>query len=292
MSADTTATGPPGPTALAGYTGYLLRRAYVRAADCAKESLPAPNRLRDILILSMLEERAPISQQRLAELTGVNRTIVVKLIDDLENRGLVVRTRNPADRRSYALEATAAGRKALAGLQPAVDQGEARLTAGLSAGERTRLNELLNSLLADAGTYLVESLIDRTGYLVNRAHYWLRTRAIDVLAPLSVEPRHFGALIILAEQQPCSQQQLATALGISAPVALELIDELEAGGLVQRARNAADRRAYDLTLTKDGKTRLANARDAVTVIQQELAVKLGAKADGELRGLLTKLLGY
>src|SRR5579875_1135615 len=111
MSADTTA---PRPTALAGYTGYLLRRAYVRAAECVQQSLPAPNRLRDILILSMLEERAPISQQRLAELTGVNRTIVVKLIDDLEHRGLVARTRNPTDRRSYALAVTPAGRKALA----------------------------------------------------------------------------------------------------------------------------------------------------------------------------------
>lgn len=291
MSADTTGSGPIRPTALTGYTGYLLRRAYVRAADCAKESLPAPNRSRDILILSMLEERAPISQQQLAELTGVNRTIVVKLIDDLEQRGLVARTRNPADRRSYALQVTPAGRKALAGLQPAVDQGEARFTAGLSTGERTRLNELLNSLLADAGTYLVESLIDRTGYLVNRAHYWLRTRAIEVLAPLAVEPRHFGVLVILAEQQPCSQQQLATALGISAPVALEIVDEMERSGLVHRERNSADRRAYDLTLTDQGEARLANARKAVIPVQRELAEKLGPKADRELRRLLTKLLG-
>src|SRR4051812_23726104 len=126
MSADTTGSAAPASTALTCYTGYLLRRAHVRAADCVKESLPASNRLRDILILSMLEERAPISQQQLAELTGVNRTIVVKLIDDLEDRGLVDRSRNPADRRSYALQPTAAGRKALAGLQPAVDRGEAR----------------------------------------------------------------------------------------------------------------------------------------------------------------------
>src|SRR5882757_4977974 len=277
-------------SALADNTGYLLRRAYVRAASCAGEALPAPTRLRDVLVLSMLEDAGPLSQQRLAELSGVNRTIVVKLIDSLEDRGLVARDRNPADRRSYALVPTAAGRAALAALQPAIDRGEERLTAELSAGERRRLNELLGTLLTEAGSYLVGPLVERTGYLLSRAHVAIRARAAEALAPLSVEPRHFGVLSVLAEVQPCSQQQLATELGISAPVALQFVDELEDAGLVRRVRNAADRRAYDLTLTAKGDGLLRAAQKAAAALERQLTANLGQPAGQELRRLLSKLL--
>lgn len=288
MSKQTIPGIPRLSSALTGYTGYLLRRAYAQAVECAQANLPAPNRLRDIVILVLLNERGPLSQQQLAEITGVNRTIVVKLIDSLEKRGFVSRTRNPADRRSYALRPTEAGQAALREWQPAVDRGEAKFTEGLSAAERDRLNQLLGSLLA--GTELIESFVDRTGYLVNRAHVWLRSRAVDALAPLKLEPRHFGVLAILDAKQPCSQQQLATELSISAPVALELVDELEDAGLVRRTRNAHDRRAYDLTLSDDGTARLNEAREAFTIVQRELVANIGRKADLELRELLGKLL--
>ncbi|HEX3814586.1 MAG TPA: MarR family transcriptional regulator [Mycobacteriales bacterium] len=290
MSRETIAGMPRLPGALTGYTGFLVRRAYIQAMEAAHATLPPPNHTRDVLILALLDERGPLSQQQLAELTGVNRTIIVKLIDGLEDRGFVTRARNPADRRSYALQPTAAGRAALRALQPAVDRGEERFTAGLSAAERGRLNQLLGSLLADAGGYLVESLLNRTGYLVNRAHYWLRGRAVEALAPLSVDPRHFGVLAILDSRQPCSQQQLAGELGISAPAALELVDELERDGLVRRTRNSTDRRAYDLQLTDEGQERLGAAREAVASISTELVARLGRTADRELRELLAKLL--
>jgi DNA-binding MarR family transcriptional regulator len=291
MSSETVPGIPRVAGSLTAYTGYLLRRAYVQAGQAAQTALPAPNRSRDVLILALLDERGPLSQQQIAELTGVNRTIIVKLIDSLEDRGFVTRARNPADRRSYALLPTAAGRTALRTLQSALDRGDAQLTSGLSAAERDRLNQLLGSLLTGAGGYLVESLLDRTGYLINRAHYWLRGRAIEALAPLSVEPRHFGVFAVLDDRQPCSQQQLATELGISAPAALDLVDELQAAGLVRRTRNATDRRAYDLTLTAEGTVCLRAAREAVAAISKDLVAKLGRKADRELRELLAKLLG-
>lgn len=290
MSREMIDGAPRLPGALTGYTGYLVRRAYVQALECAQAALPQPHHVRDVLILALLVERGPLSQQQLADLTGVNRTIVVKLIDVLEDRGFVTRARNPTDRRSYALQPTAAGLAALRTLQPAVERGDDRFTSGLSAAERARLNQILGSLLADAGGYLVESLLNRTGYLVNRAHHWLRGRAVDALAPLSVDPRHFGVLAILDVRQPCSQQQLAAELGISPPAALELIDELESAGLVRRTRNPLDRRAYDLRLTGDGQDRLGAAREAVAAISKELVATLGRTADRELRELLAKLL--
>src|SRR5438445_12084361 len=52
----------------------------------------------------------PISQHDLGDQLGIDRTTMVELIDDLEKQGAVIRRRNPADRRSYALSLTPRGR--------------------------------------------------------------------------------------------------------------------------------------------------------------------------------------
>ena len=72
-------------------------------------------------MLSTLEAVGPCSQQQLVEALHVNRSMMVKLIDGLEARGLVERRRNPDDRRSYALYPTAAGRAALEAMMPRMD---------------------------------------------------------------------------------------------------------------------------------------------------------------------------
>src|SRR6516225_1293561 len=57
-------------------------------------------------LLVQLAANEGLSQQALGELIGLNPTRMVFLVDELEQRGLVERRRNPADRRSYALYLT------------------------------------------------------------------------------------------------------------------------------------------------------------------------------------------
>ncbi|HVX45819.1 MAG TPA: hypothetical protein VHC49_18160, partial [Mycobacteriales bacterium] len=52
--------------ALRDFTGYLLRRGYVAAVEAAKQTIPPPYRVREVLILLLLRERGPLSQQELA----------------------------------------------------------------------------------------------------------------------------------------------------------------------------------------------------------------------------------
>ncbi len=103
---------------LTDHTGYLLRTAFLRIAVVAAESFPPGSHPRDASVIATLQAMGPLSQQQLAASLNVNRTMMVKLIDSLEARGLVDRVRNPADRRAYALEATAAGRQALREMLP------------------------------------------------------------------------------------------------------------------------------------------------------------------------------
>ncbi|HYS35905.1 MAG TPA: MarR family transcriptional regulator, partial [Pseudonocardiaceae bacterium] len=131
------------PLVLAGYTSYLLRRAFTQLSR-ANASGAQP---RDYVLLGVLAEDNACSQQDLAERLGINRTIMVKLIDRLEGADYVTRRRNPEDRRSYGLSVTDAGRKAMRDMEPAVAQSEQRFASALRAGEQQRLNSLLRKLV-------------------------------------------------------------------------------------------------------------------------------------------------
>ncbi len=91
------------------FTGYLLRRAFVKAVGAARACIPESAHVREVAVMAILRERGAISQRSLADVTHVNRSLIVKLVDELETKGWVVRERNPGDRRSYALRLTALG---------------------------------------------------------------------------------------------------------------------------------------------------------------------------------------
>jgi DNA-binding MarR family transcriptional regulator len=286
------AVTPPMLTpALTRYTGYLMRRAYVWATECARRAIPAPFDVREIAILGLLETEGPLSQQQLAALVRVNRSVMVKLVDDLEVMGLVTRSRNRRDRRSYALVPTPEGVTALRDLQPVIATAEAELAGNLSTAEHDRLDALLEALLPGGDHLVRAALPPLSASLIICAHHYLRGLGAVALTPLGVELRHFGVLATVEEDEPCSQQHLATRLGISPQAVLPMVDELDAGGLLRRSRNAADRRAYDLTLTAEGRDRVLAARAALDTVEAEVAERLGEDGDRELRALLTRLLG-
>jgi DNA-binding MarR family transcriptional regulator len=283
---------PPVVPALAGYTGHLLRAGYVSALRHARLHLPPDRQPREFGILLTLATSGPRSQQQLAELLDVNRTIMVKIVDRLEAAGLIERRRNPADRRSYALEPTEAGLAMLADIGPSIVAAEAGFTARLTTPEHRELNARLRELLAGLGhEHPPEGLADRTGYLLAAAHQRTRGPFAAALAPSGIEPRHFGALATIAASAPCSQQLVAEQLGVSGPVVGALVDELEERGLVARRRNEADRRSYALEPTDEGRAVLANAQALVDEYSRHITAALGEEHDARLRALLRKLLG-
>ena len=278
------------PTGLPQLTGFLLRRAYARAADCAQACIGEDMRVRDVVHLALLAERGAMSQRQLAEITHVNPTTMVKLVDSLEERGWVARERNPEDRRSYALRLTELGEKALSNLRHELDDAERILTQGLTSRQQDRLRRHLRTLLHGEGWMVVDSLAGHNGFLIAQAHRQVRGWAVDALAPLGLDPRHFGVLSTVGREQPCSQNHLAQALGVSPPAALSFVDELEEAGLVRRERNASDRRHYDLTLTAAGERQLARALAAAAKVQARVADRLGEDGDAELQRLLTRII--
>jgi DNA-binding MarR family transcriptional regulator len=278
------------PSALAGYTGYLLRRIYARANKIAQTVMPDGTHPRDYAILRVLAAGDAYSQQELAEQLRINRTMMVKLIDRLEVAGYVQRRRNPDDRRSYTLAVTSAGHEAMRTMAPAVARGERQLTAPLRPAERERLNTLLGELLPEVAQNLPAQPSQRSSYLLLKAHFRLKERGDDALAAIGLQARHFGALATLDTIGPCAQQELARQLGLTEPAAVQIVDTLENAGLVERGRSPHDRRQYALRLTGVGEERLAQARNPIDAMQSEVATALGKAGDEELRALLHKIL--
>ena len=100
-------------------------------------------------ILRMLALSAGISQRDLADRLGMHASRLVAVVDELESLGLVVRTANSEDRRSYALELTPAGREKLAEVGKVAREHNEALCASLSVEEREMLAGLLQRI-ADA----------------------------------------------------------------------------------------------------------------------------------------------
>ena len=106
---------------------------------------------RHVGMLTRLAANEGKAQQAIGELIGLNPTQMVFLVDELEGRGFVERRRNPADRRSYGLFLTDAGRQLLASVGAAARAHQGRLGSSLSPDEQEQLTSLLRRLAREQG---------------------------------------------------------------------------------------------------------------------------------------------
>jgi DNA-binding MarR family transcriptional regulator len=102
-------------------------------------------------MLSHLAASEGQSQQALSIALRIHRSAVVALVDDLEQRGLAERRRDPVDRRAYALYLTPSGRDLLADLERIAEEHEAELLTALDASERSQLISLLQRVAQSQG---------------------------------------------------------------------------------------------------------------------------------------------
>lgn len=81
----------------------------------------------------------PTSQQALIDSIGVDPSKLVGLLNDLEADGLIVRRRDPEDRRRHIVEVSKEGRARLSAAEKAAAEVEGRLFASLDEGQRAEL---------------------------------------------------------------------------------------------------------------------------------------------------------
>lgn len=132
------------PGLLPGLLGYRLRlaqQAVFRDFGESVSDLP-PGR---VGILLIIEANPGVTQTRLAQAVGLDRSTLVGVLDALEARGLVERRRGK-DRRTNGLLLTRAGRARVTELKRRIRVHERRVAARLTAEEKTQLLALLSKL--------------------------------------------------------------------------------------------------------------------------------------------------
>ncbi len=127
------------------------------------------------------------------------------------------------------------------------------------------------------------------GYAMKRAFNAIRADVTRTLDPFGLRMVTFSALALVVENPGLSQAQLADALAIERPNLVALVDELERAGFIARNRAAADRRAYALTPTAEGRALYARAARAVRAHDRRMTAGLSDGDRARLIGMLTTI---
>ncbi|MGB7135133.1 MAG: MarR family winged helix-turn-helix transcriptional regulator [Acidobacteriaceae bacterium] len=102
-------------------------------------------------ILYIVAGTPGLTQQALARRLGMVPSRLVALLDELDGRGLVQRSTDPADRRRHALLLTEKGKKTLAAIGDLSRDHQRLLLAALSSAEQQQLANLLQRIADQQG---------------------------------------------------------------------------------------------------------------------------------------------
>jgi DNA-binding MarR family transcriptional regulator len=128
----------------------VLARGMRRRIEQALE--PVGVRPRHLLVLSHLRAAGgAAAQQTLLDVAGVDPSNLVGLLNELEDAGLIVRSRDRADRRRGVIELSRKGRRVLDDVDRALRSVDDEVLGALDEDERAELNALL-ARAADGAT--------------------------------------------------------------------------------------------------------------------------------------------
>lgn len=144
------------------YYGYNLRIAQVavfedfarivgRLADRMGELTPGR-----FSLLTLLKYNPGINQTDLSRAVGLDKSTLTPALDQLERKGLILRQRTAADRRTYSLSLSDKGLALLDDLADKVAEHERNIVAALTPAERTTLLRLMKKISRSLGSGAVE----------------------------------------------------------------------------------------------------------------------------------------
>jgi DNA-binding MarR family transcriptional regulator len=132
---------------LDSYLPYLLNRAGARIAIAFGEDVrPLGATLQMWRVLAALREKDGRRMGDLSATTSIEVSTLTRLVDTMENRGLVARRRDPKDSRAVLLHVTPAGKQLTRRIVPIAERYEKVALKGFAAAEAETLKSALRRL--------------------------------------------------------------------------------------------------------------------------------------------------
>lgn len=137
------------PVCLASNLGWLLSQVhYAFASEQGSALAPLEISPRAYCVLSSAMS-GELTQTELAQLTGLDKTTMVVLLDELEEAGLAERRPSAADRRARIIAVTKKGERRVAEAEKVLAGVQSDVLGTLSARERDAFVSVLNKLVSE-----------------------------------------------------------------------------------------------------------------------------------------------
>ncbi|MFN3863021.1 MAG: MarR family winged helix-turn-helix transcriptional regulator [Erythrobacter sp.] len=138
---------------LAGFLPYQLSIASNAVSDLIAERYRKRFALKipEWRVMAILGDAGSMTQRALTAATLMDKVAVNRAVKVLEERALVARAANPADRRSHLLELTAEGRAIHEEVMPLALATERDLLGGFSPQDQAMLRDMLAAIRLRAG---------------------------------------------------------------------------------------------------------------------------------------------
>lgn len=129
--------------------GYLIGRA--RRAMAGRMNLKFAEAGHDVtieqwIVLSVLVSENGQCQQVIADIVGIDKTSMTRMLDGLEKRRLIRRKSDQSDMRFKKIYVTSAGRKLHLSLIPVVEQNQSEVTGNISSADLDACRRVLSSI--------------------------------------------------------------------------------------------------------------------------------------------------
>ena len=121
-------------------------------------------------------------------------------------------------------------------------------------------------------------------YVIKQVELAVRARLDDILRPAGLTVLQYTALTVLERHPDLTSAQLARNSFVTAQTMADMVVILCDRGLIDRHRDAADRRRLVLALTADGRKLLKVYRSRVADLEAEMVAPLTARQAAQLRG--------
>lgn len=131
---------------------------------------------------------------------------------------------------------------------------------------------------------------DKIAFAIIHAGHSIEDRLETALATVSLSPPKFAALsVLMAANQPLSLSELAAKLTCVRSNVTQLVDRLEADGLVKRTDDPSDRRGVRAEATPLGRERQAAGLVVVNQIHEDVAKRLSDVDQSALKRALDSI---